>query len=138
MNAIEAMARTGQNALPEMPDPGDDPVGLWNSSRDALLEALDQPGVLDQRGNYWFGESSIDDILAFSVWDLLSHAWDLGRATGLEPHGSDDVAAASMEVIGANADTLRSMGLMADPVEIADDASAYNRFLALTGRNPSA
>jgi uncharacterized protein (TIGR03086 family) len=138
MNAIEAMARTGQNALPEMPDPGDDPVGLWNSSRDALLEALDQPGVLDQRGDYWFGESTIDDILAFSVWDPLGHAWDLGRSTGLEPHGSDEVAAASMEVIGANADTLRSMGLMGDAVAVDDDAPAYERFLALTGRDPTA
>jgi uncharacterized protein (TIGR03086 family) len=138
MNAIETMARTGENALPEMPDAGDDPVALWNDARDALLEALDQPGVLEQRGNYWFGESTIDDILAFSVWDPLGHAWDLGRATGLEPHGSDAVAAASMEVIGANAEMLRSMGLMADPVEIGDDAPTYSRFLALTGRDPAA
>jgi len=138
MNAIETMARTGENALPQMPDTGDDPVGLWNSSRDALLEALDHPGVLGRLGNYWFGESTINDILAFSVWDPLGHAWDLGRATGLEPHGSDAVAEASMAVIGANADMLRGMNLMGDPVEVADDAPAYTRFLALTGRDPNA
>ncbi len=138
MNAIETMARTGENALPEMPDAGDDPVALWNRSRDTLLEALDHPGALERRGNYWFGESTIDDILAFSVWDPLGHAWDLGRATGLEPHGSDEVAAASMQVIGANAEMLRSMGLMGEPVEIDDDAPAYARFLALTGRDASA
>ena len=136
MNAIETMARTGENALPEMPDPGDDPVGLWNRSRDGLLEALDRPGVLDQQGTFWFGDSTIDDILAFSVWDPLGHAWDLGRATGQEIVGSDAVAEASMAVIGANAEMLRSMGLMGEPVEISDDAPAYSRFLALTGRDP--
>ena len=136
MNAIETMARTGENALPGMPDPGDDPVALWNRSLDSLLEALDTPGALDRRGNYWFGESSIDDILAFSVWDPLGHAWDLGQATCLQAHGSDAVAEASMAVIGANADMLRDMGLMADPVEVPDDAPAYTRFLGLIGRNP--
>jgi uncharacterized protein (TIGR03086 family) len=137
MNAVETMARTGANALPETPDPGDDPVGLWNRSRDSLLEALDRPGALDQRGNFWFGESAINDILAFSVWDPLGHAWDLAQATGLDVHGSDDVAEASMAVIGANADMLRRMGLMGDPVAVADDAAPYIRFLALTGRDPS-
>lgn len=137
MNAIEAMARTGENALPETPDPGDDPVELWNPSRDDLLEALDHPDVLARVGNYWFGESTIDDILAFAVWDPLGHAWDLGRATGLEPHGSDAVAEASIAVIGANADMLRSMKLMGDPVDVPDTAPAYTRFLALTGRDPA-
>jgi len=138
MNAIETMALTGENALPATPDPGDDPVGLWDQSLDSLLEALDQPDTLRRRGNFWFGESSINDILAFSVWDPLGHAWDLGQATGVEVRGSDDVADASMTVIGANADMLRSMGLMGDPVTVSDDAPAYTRFLALIGRDPGA
>jgi hypothetical protein len=66
----------------------------------------------------------------------LGHAWDLAQATGVEVHGSDDVAEASMAVIGSNADMLRSIGLMGDPVAVADDAPAYVRFLALTGRHP--
>lgn len=136
MNAIETMARTGENSLPATPDLGDDPVELWNRSRDSLLEALDQPDTLRRRGHFWFGESSINDILAFSVWDPLGHAWDLARATGVAVHGSDDVAEASMAVIAANADMLRSLGLMGDPVAVADDAPAYTRFLALTGRDP--
>lgn len=82
-----AGARTGENALPETPDPGDDPVGLWNSSRDTLLKVLDEPGLVGKGGNYWFGESTIVDILAFSQWDPLIHSSDLGQAVGLE---SDD------------------------------------------------
>ena len=138
MNAIEAMARTGENALPETPDPGDDPVGLWNSSRDSLLEALDHPDTIRQVGNYWFGESTIDDILAFSVWDPLGHTWDVAQAVGIDAHASDDVAEASIAVIGSNAETLRGMGLMGDPIDVPADAPAMTRFLGLTGRDPGA
>lgn len=135
MNAIEQMARTGEVAMPEMPDTGD-PVGLWNASRDSLLEALDQPNVIGRVGNYWFGEGTIDDILAFSVWDPLGHAWDVATATGQQVIALDDVAEASGAVIGASADMIRGMGLMGDPVEVPADASAYTRFLGLIGRHP--
>lgn len=137
MNAVEAMARTGENALPETPDQGDDPVGLWNTSRDSLLEALDDPEAISRVGNYWFGESTIDDILAFSVWDPLGHSWDLAQAVGMDAYASDDVAEASIAVIGANAEMLRSMGLMGDPIDVPADAPAMTRFLGLTGRDPN-
>lgn len=138
MQAIETMARSGENALPEMPDPGDDPVALFDVARDGVLEALDHPDVIGRVGNYWFGESTIDDILAFGVWDPLGHSWDLAVATGQRAFASDDLAEASMAVIGANADTLRSMGLMGEAVAVADDAPAMDRFLGLIGRDPSA
>jgi len=136
VDAVAKMARTGENALPETPDPGDDPVGLWNRSRDNLLEALDEPGVLGQVGSYWFGESTIEDILVFSQWDPLIHSWDLGQAVGLEAHASQDVAAVSLEVIGANAETLRGMELMGPEVQVPADADVMTRLLGLTGRNP--
>jgi uncharacterized protein (TIGR03086 family) len=131
------MARTGENALPATPDPVDDVVELWNTTRDDLLEALDHPHVLNRVGNYWFGEGTIDGILAFSVWDPLGHSWDVARAVGLDAHASDDVAEASIAVISANADMLRQMELMGDPVEVHADAPAMTRFLGLIGRDPS-
>ena len=67
MQAVEAMARSGTNVAPTTPDPVDDVIALWNTSRDDLLEALDHPDVLNRVGDYWFGEGTIDDILAFSV-----------------------------------------------------------------------
>ena len=136
MQAVAAMARTGENVPPATPDPVDDVLGLWNTTRDDLLEALDHPDVLKRVGNYWFGEGTIDDILAFSVWDQLGHSWDVAQAVGLDAHTSDDVAAASFAVISANADMLRQMGLMGAPVDVAEDAPASDRFLGLIGRTP--
>lgn len=137
VDAIAEMARTGENSLPETPDPGDDPVGLWDAARDNVLDALDKPGVIGKVGNYWFGEAKIEDILAFSQWDPLVHSWDLGQATGVEAPVSQDVAAASVEVIGANAELLRKINLMGPEVEVPADTDAMTRLLGLTGRNPT-
>jgi uncharacterized protein (TIGR03086 family) len=137
MDAVAEMARTGEMAMPGSPEPGDDPVELWNESRDGLLDALDRPNVINRDGKYWFGASTIDELLGFVVWDPLGHAWDLGQAVGLDPHLSADVAAASLSVIEQHADMFRSMQLMADPVEVAADADAPTRFLASIGRDPA-
>lgn len=127
----------GEVAMPEMPDAGNDPVGLWNTSLNNLLEALDQPGVIGKVGDYWFGESAIDDVLAFATWDPLGHSWDLAQATGLEAHASAEVAEAMIASIEPNAEMMRSLGLMGQPVEVADDADAMTRFLGLIGRDPT-
>ncbi|MGI9603310.1 MAG: TIGR03086 family metal-binding protein [Acidimicrobiales bacterium] len=137
LDAVAEMARTGAVAMPEMPDPGSDVVALWNTSRDNVLDALDQPGVVNQVGEYWFGEATIDDILGFSQWDTLTHAWDLGQATGLDAHSSQELAEAGLATIGPIADGLRAAQLMGDQVEVAADADAMSRFLGLTGRTPA-
>ncbi len=113
------------------------PVELWNSALDDLLETLDDSDAVARTGSFWFGATVIDDVLAFTIWDPLAHAWDVAQATGVEHHGHDELYEASIAVISANADTLRAMGLMADPVEVPEDASAMTRFLGLTGRDPN-
>ena len=137
VTAVAEMARTGQVAMPQTPDAGGDPVGLWNAALDNVLDALDQPDTINRVGEYWFGATTIDDLVAFTTWDPLGHSWDLATAVGIDAHLSPDVAEASIAVIAANADTLRSMKLMAAPVEVPSDAGAADRFLGLTGRNPA-
>ena len=62
---------------------------------------------------------------------------DLAQAVGMDAYASDDVAEASIVVIGANAEMVRSMGLMGDPIDVPADAPAMTRFLGLTGRDPN-
>lgn len=137
IDALATMAETGQIAMPETPDVGDDPVDHWNTTRDRVLEALDTAGALHTTGAFWWGEMSIDQLCAFVVWDPLAHAWDLAQATGQNAHSDQGVAEAALGTIGPMADTLRKMQLMADQVDVADDADAMTRFLGLTGRNPN-
>jgi uncharacterized protein (TIGR03086 family) len=133
--AVAEMARTGQMAMPQPPEVEGDPTSAWSAARDDVLAALDEPGALDRAGEFWFGTSTIDELLSFTTWDPLGHAWDLAVAAGLDPHLSDEVAEAAIPVIEARADILRSMELMGDPVEVPADASPATRFLALIGRD---
>jgi uncharacterized protein (TIGR03086 family) len=137
VDAVAQMARTGEVAMPQTPDSGGDVLALWNGSRDGLLEALDHPGVLGRSGTYWFGDATIEDILAFAQWDPLVHSWDVATAVGAEPHADERVAEASLQVIGSMADGLRGMKLMGEPVAAPSDASAMTRLVALTGRDPA-
>jgi uncharacterized protein (TIGR03083 family) len=60
-----------------------DPLGYWNRDRDALVEALDEPGVggLVTR-TPWGEETDMDSWLGFALWDPLVHTWDLAEAVG--------------------------------------------------------
>lgn len=137
IEALTHMTRTGEVAMPATPDVGDDPLGYWNTTRDDVLEALDQAGAINTEGAFWWGPMSIDRLLAFVQWDPLAHSWDLARATGQEAHGDQTVAESAIATIEPMADTLRKMNLMGDPVEVAADADAMTRFLGLTGRDPN-
>lgn len=135
-DSVAEMARTGNVKLPQMPDARGDIVAMWNESRDHLLEVLDRPGVIRRVGEYWFGEATIDELIAFATWDPLGHAWDLGQATGLAVPPLNDVAEATLEIIEPLADGLRSMKLIGDPVAVPADADPMTRFLGLAGRDP--
>ena len=137
IDALSEMAETGQVAMPATPDVGDDPIGRWDETRERVLDALDTQGALHTHGAFWWGEMTIDQLVAFVTWDPLAHSWDLAKATGQDSHAADDVAAAALGTIGPMAETLRKMQLMGDPVDVPGDADAMTRFLGLTGRDPN-
>ncbi|MEV5357271.1 TIGR03086 family metal-binding protein [Streptomyces sp. NPDC086081] len=75
---------------------------------------------------------------SMALLDLTVHVWDLARATGQDDPGAD--AAVVAELAGAVAElapTARRMGVFGEPVPEAEGASAFERLLARTGRNPS-
>ncbi len=135
-DAVAEMAATGVLVSPVPPQDADDVREAWRDSRDGLLESLDQPDVLRRPGTYWFGATTIDDLLAIVVYDPLAHAWDLATAVGVDHHCSTEVAAAALVTIEALAPTLREYGLIGEPTEIDEAAAPMSRFLALVGRNP--
>ena len=53
---------------------------------------------------------------------------------GFEAHASQDLAAVSLEIIRANADTLRAMNLMGPEADVPTDADAMTRLLGLIDR----
>lgn len=76
---------------------------------------------------------------SMALLDLTVHVWDLARATGRE-YRLGEAAAAVVEQLADAVDelapTARTMGVFGDPVPVAEGASAFERLLAATGRDP--
>lgn len=137
MTALRGQAETGQMHRPGGPEQLPDGVTSWNEARDATLAVLATPGTLDRQGDYWNGPGTVDNLLAFAMWDPLTHGWDVASAIGVEFSGADELALASMPVIEAMAPTLRSLGHLGEPCDAPQGATPMDRFLALTGRDPA-
>lgn len=136
LNGVAAVASSGQMAAPAPPEDVSDPVATWNQCRDDLLASLDQPGVLNQEGPFWFDAPTVDAMIGIVQWDPLAHAWDLAKTCGMDPCLDESVAAKALTSIEAMQPMLVKTGRIGEPVPVAADASASDRFLGATGRNP--
>lgn len=78
------------------------------------------------------------DIGAMLIMEMALHGWDVARATGQEYHATDALAAVVEETVKAQAELFRQYQGFADAVETANaDATAFDRALALSGRDPN-
>lgn len=122
-------ARGKEASLPNPNPPemiGDDPVVAFNNMRDEMLEAYRQPGVVEKTG----------PSLGIAFADTLIHGSDLAKATGQDAKMPEDLAAAAFSMLdGQLTDERRSPGF-GPAIDVADGASAQDKLLAYTGRQP--
>jgi len=76
------------------------------------------------------------DVGAMLVMEMALHGWDVARATGQEYQPGEAVATAVERTVQAQAELFRKYQGFADPVAIAGPAPAFDRALALSGRDP--
>ena len=93
------------------------PKATWHAVRDAALEALRQPGVMERTMPGRAGEVPVEMALIPRLSDVLVHTWDLARATGGDERLSPDVAAIVLERLRPNDEILRSTGTFGPRVE---------------------
>lgn len=136
LEGVRLVASSGQMAAPTPPEDVSDPVATWNACRDGLLEALDQPGVLQQQGPFWFDTPTLDAMIGVVQWDPLAHAWDLAQTCDAQACLNEAVAEASLQTILSMQPLLIESGRIGQPVEVPADAPASQRFLGATGRQP--
>ena len=116
---------------------GDDPAATWAETRDIVLAALDQPGVLHRRVQGFRGEEEVDEMIGFNVGDTTIHSWDLARALGVDDRLDPALVERCWQTLAPIADHLRGPGRMGPAVAVADDAPLQDRLLGLVGRDPS-
>ena len=92
-----------------------------------LLSAFGEEGVIEKTG----------PSLGIAFSDQLLHGWDLARATGQDatmPAGLPEVA---YEMIHGRFTDEQRKGVFKAEVTVGPDASAQEKLLAYTGRDPT-
>ncbi|TQK52633.1 uncharacterized protein (TIGR03086 family) [Streptomyces sp. SLBN-118] len=138
---IQVLINFQKLAAKEKSDFGAEPhcmEGDWRSrfadEADALVAAWAAPGAEEgTTGSMGFPART---VAGMALGDLTLHAWDLARATGQDftpdPAVVDEIGPTLAEL----APMARKGGVYGEPVEVGEDASALERVLALTGRDP--
>ncbi|WP_225799054.1 TIGR03086 family metal-binding protein [Streptomyces sp. NK15101] len=103
---------------------------------DRALAAWERPGVWDGEVDTGYVTMPAPAIASLLVKELALHGWDLARSTGQEFTVPEDTAVFVLGVVEEHAEVYRRYEGFAQPVDVPDDASAFVRALALSGRNP--
>jgi uncharacterized protein (TIGR03086 family) len=106
---------------------GDDPVEQYEQGRQATMAAFKEPGALEKAGPT-FGIAFVDSLV---------HGWDIAKGTGQDTTMPDDLAQAAFQMIDGRLPPGGSGEFFKPAVEVADDANAQDKLLALTGREPT-
>jgi uncharacterized protein (TIGR03086 family) len=124
-------AARGEQASPPSPTPprlvADDPAADFARSRDDMLRVFGAPGVVDKTG----------PALGIAFSDQLLHGWDLARATGQNDTMPAGLPDAAYEVIHGRFTDDERKGVFKPEVVVPADASAQDKLLAYTGRQPT-
>ena len=124
-------AARGEDVSPPAPTPpkllGNDPVADFTDARRETLETFREPGVIAKTG----------PALGIAFADQLLHGWDLARATGQESTMPAGLPEAAYATIHGRFTEAQRKGVFKPEIEIGPDASAQDRLLAYTGRDPS-
>ena len=77
------------------------------------------------------------DVGAMLIMEMVLHGWDVAKATGQEYHADDATAEALLHTVQAQAELFRKYQGFADAIEAPEDATAFDRALRLSGRDPN-
>ena len=127
MEAIEQVMAT--------PQLGDDPRGAWASTSEMQATAFDVDAALERQIDHPLGQISGREFLAFRVFDITLHAWDLARAIGADEQFAPDLVDVVLNIV-ENGPPGMGFGITALGQAPAS-ASAQAKLLDLTGRMPT-
>ena len=123
-------AARGAKGSPPSGNPPDllskDPVADFKLAQANTLSTFGQPGVIERTG----------PSLGIAFADQLLHGWDLAKATRQDTAMPEGLPEAAYEMIHGRFTDEQREGVFKPEVPVAADASAQDRLLAYTGRDP--
>ena len=124
-------AARGEDVSPPSPTPpqllSDDPTADFDRARTETLRTFGAPGVIEKTG----------PSLGIAFSDQLLHGWDLAKATEQDTTMPEGLPEAAYEMIHGRFTDEQRKGVFKPEVAVAPDASARDKLLAYTGRDPS-
>jgi len=121
----------GEDASPPSPTPpkliSDDPAADFRHTREEMLAAFAEPGVVEKTG----------PALGIAFSDQLLHGWDVARASGQDDTMPDGLPEAAYEVIHGRFTDDQRKGVFKSEVSVPPDASPQQKLLAYSGRQPT-
>ena len=122
----------GVDALPPSPDVAhlmsDDPVADFERARNDALDTFGDEDVIAKTG----------PSLGIAFSDMLLHGWDVARATGQDATMPDGLPQAAYDTIHGRFTDEQRKGVFGPELPVSSTASAQERLLAYTGRDPNA
>ncbi len=141
-SAFAAAARKDFGELTDSP-PGDGGYQLvddWRAEYPVQLAGL---ATAWREPNAWEGMTRVGGVDApgqviglIGLTEVAIHGWDLARATGQHYEVDDEVAEALLAHLSAFTADGPVEGLFGPAVDVPDDLPAFDRALALSGRDP--
>jgi uncharacterized protein (TIGR03086 family) len=111
-------------------------AAAYRAQLDRALAAWADPAAWDRKLDVMGTPMDSADVAAMNLMDMVLHAWDLAVATGQAYTLPEAAAEAVARAVEANAELFRQYEGFAEPVAVPDGASALDRALAASGRDP--
>jgi uncharacterized protein (TIGR03086 family) len=103
---------------------------------DKAVAAWSDPAAWQRNLNVMGTPTPAADVAALLIAEMVLHGWDAAQASGQDYACRDDVAAAVLRAVEANAELFRQYQGFADPIPVPASASVLDQALALSGRDP--
>lgn len=113
---------------------GEDPRAAFDGAANDLRNAFAAPGVLESTYPSPFGQVPAGVMAGIRVVEMLTHGWDLARATGQRPDLPEDVTERALARVRQQLTPERRHPAFGPEVEVAADAPAIDRLAGFLGR----
>jgi uncharacterized protein (TIGR03086 family) len=104
---------------------------------DRAVAAWSDPAAWTRELNVMGTPTPSAGVGALLLAEMVLHGWDVARATGQDYHCDAPVLAAAAQAVADNAELFRQYQGFAAPVPLPPGASAFDRLLAASGRDPA-
>jgi uncharacterized protein (TIGR03086 family) len=105
----------------------DDPSSDFDEASAEVLRTFGEPGVIERTG----------PALGIAFSDQLLHSWDLAVSTGQDQSMPEGLPEAAYAMIHGRFTDEQRKGVFKPEIVLSADASAQDKLLAYTGRDPS-